>query len=101
MNRQIRRVAVVVLVAFLALLAAPLYWQVLAAPRLANDPRNTRVLIKEYSIERGPIVLADRSEVAPTVPYRQNGDPLELVRRNPEGYQALAQRHKPGITLSG
>ena len=33
MNRQIRRVAVVVLVGFMALLAAPLYWQVLAAPR--------------------------------------------------------------------
>ena len=85
MNRQIRRVAVVVLVAFLALLAAPLYWQVLAAPRLANDPRNTRVLIKEYSIERGPIVLADRSEVATSVRSRQKGDPLEFVRKYPEG----------------
>jgi peptidoglycan glycosyltransferase len=85
MNRQIRRVAVVVLVAFLALLAAPLYWQVLAAPRLANDSRNTRVLIKEYSIERGPIVLADRSEVATSVRSRQKGDPLEFVRKYPEG----------------
>jgi penicillin-binding protein A len=84
-NRQIRRVAVVVLVAFLALLAAPLYWQVLAAPRLANDPRNTRVLIKEYSIERGPIVLADRSEVAASVRSKQKGDPLEFVRKYPEG----------------
>ena len=71
MNRQIRRVAVVVLVAFLALLAAPLYWQVLAADRLANDSRNTRVLIKEYSIERGAIVLADRSEVARSVRSRR------------------------------
>jgi peptidoglycan glycosyltransferase len=85
MNRQIRRVAVVVLVAFLALLAAPLYWQVLAADRLANDPRNTRVLIKEYSIERGPIVLADRKEVATSVRSRQRGDPLEFVRQYPEG----------------
>jgi peptidoglycan glycosyltransferase len=85
LNRQIRRVAVVVLVAFLALLAAPLYWQVLAADRLANDPRNTRVLIKEYSIERGPIVLADRFEVATSVRSRQRGDPLEFVRRYPEG----------------
>jgi peptidoglycan glycosyltransferase len=85
MNRQIRRVAVVVLVAFLALLAAPLYWQVLAAPRLANDSRNTRVLIKEYSIERGPIVLADRTQVAESVRSRQRGDPLEFVRRYPEG----------------
>jgi peptidoglycan glycosyltransferase len=85
MNRQIRRVAVVVLVAFMALLAAPLYWQVLAADRLANDSRNTRVLIKEYSIERGPIVLADRKEVATSVRSRQRGDPLEFVRQYPEG----------------
>jgi peptidoglycan glycosyltransferase len=78
-------VAVVVLVAFLALLAAPLYWQVLAADRLANDPRNTRVLIKEYSIERGAIVLADRTEVARSDRSRQRGDPLEFVRRYPQG----------------
>jgi penicillin-binding protein A len=85
MNRQIRRVAVVVLVAFMALLAAPLYWQVLAADRLANDPRNTRVLIKEYSIERGPIVLADQTEVARSDRSRQRGDPLEFVRHYPQG----------------
>jgi peptidoglycan glycosyltransferase len=85
MNRQIRRVAVVVLVAFMALLAAPLYWQVLAADRLANDPRNTRVLIKEYSIERGPIVLANNFEVARSDRSRQRGDPLEFVRRYPQG----------------
>jgi penicillin-binding protein A len=85
MNRQIRRVAAVILVAFLALLAAPLYWQVLAADRLANDPRNTRVLIKEYSIERGAIVLADRTEVARSDRSRQRGDPLEFVRKYPQG----------------
>jgi peptidoglycan glycosyltransferase len=85
MNRQVRRVAVVVLVAFIALLAAPLYWQVVAADRLANDPRNTRVLIKEYAIERGPIVLADRTTVAESVRSEQRGDPLEFVRRYPRG----------------
>jgi penicillin-binding protein A len=78
-------VAVVVLVAFMALLAAPLYWQVLAADRLANDPRNTRVLIKEYSIERGPIVLANNFEVAQSVRSRKRGDPLEFVRTYPQG----------------
>jgi penicillin-binding protein A len=85
MNRQVRRVAVVILVAFVALLAAPLYWQVVAADRLANDPRNTRVLIKEYSIERGPIVLADRTPVAESVRSRQRADPLEFVRQYPQG----------------
>ena len=57
----------------------------MAAPRLASDSRNTRVLIKEYSIERGPIVLADKFEVATSVRSKQRGDPLEFVRRYPEG----------------
>jgi penicillin-binding protein A len=84
-NGQVRKVAGVVLVAFLLLLAAPFYWQVVAAERLANDPRNTRVLIKEYAIERGPIVLADRTTVAESVRSRDRNDPLEYVRHYPNG----------------
>ena len=85
MNGQVRKVAAVILVAFLMLLAAPFYWQVVAADRLANDSRNTRVLIKEYAIERGPIVLADRTPVAESVRSRDRNDPLEYVRRYPDG----------------
>ena len=85
MNAQVRKVAAVILVAFLLLLAAPFYWQVVAAERLANDPRNTRVLIKEYAIERGPIVLADRTTVAESVRSRDRNDPLEYVRHYPNG----------------
>jgi penicillin-binding protein A len=84
-NGQVRKVAAVILVAFLMLLAAPFYWQVVAADRLANDSRNTRVLIKEYAIERGPIVLADRTQVAESVRARDRSDPLKYVRRYPEG----------------
>jgi len=84
-NGQVRKVAAVILVAFLLLLAAPFYWQVLAADRLANDSRNTRVLIKEYAIERGPIVLADRTQVAESVRSRDRNDALEYVRRYPQG----------------
>jgi penicillin-binding protein A len=84
-NAQVRKVAAVILVAFLLLLAAPFYWQVVAADRLANDSRNTRVLIKEYAIERGPIVLADRTPVAESVRARDRNDPLKFVRRYPEG----------------
>jgi penicillin-binding protein A len=84
-NGQVRKVAAVILVAFLMLLAAPFYWQVVAADRLANDSRNTRVLIKEYAIERGPIVLADRTPVAESVRSRDRNDPLEYVRRYPDG----------------
>ncbi len=82
MNAQVRRVSAVVLVAFLILLAAPLYWQVLAADRLNGDPRNSRVLIKEYSIERGQIVLPDGTPVAKSV---ATDDQLKYERRYPQG----------------
>jgi peptidoglycan glycosyltransferase len=82
MNAQVRRVSAVVLVAFLILLAAPLYWQVLAADRLNGDPRNSRVLIKEYSIERGQIVLPDGTAVAVSKP---TDDQLKYERRYPQG----------------
>ena len=82
MNPQIRRLAVVVLMGFMLLFAAPFYWQVLAADRLNNDPRNGRVLIKEYSIERGQIVLPDGTPVARSIPTK---DALKYERRYPQG----------------
>jgi len=82
MNAQIRRVAVVVMAGFMLLFAAPFYWQVLAADRLNNDPRNGRVLVKEYSIERGQIVLPDGSPVARSIPTK---DALKYERRYPQG----------------
>ena len=82
MNGQIRRVAVVVMAGFMLLFAAPFYWQVLAADRLNNDPRNGRVLVKEYSIERGQIVLPDGSPIARSIPTK---DALKYERRYPQG----------------
>lgn len=82
MNAQIRRVAVVVLSGFVLLFAAPFYWQVVAAGRLNNDPRNGRVLVKEYSIERGQMVLSDGSPVARSKP---TDDALKFERVYPEG----------------
>ncbi|HEX8930430.1 MAG TPA: penicillin-binding protein 2 [Actinomycetota bacterium] len=82
MNRQIRRVAVVVMAGFMLLFAAPFYWQVVAADRLNNDPRNGRVLVKEYSIERGQIVLPDGTPVARSIP---TDDVLKYERRYPQG----------------
>jgi peptidoglycan glycosyltransferase len=82
MNAQIRRVAVVVMVGFMLLFAAPFYWQVLAADRLNNDPRNGRVLAKEYSIERGQIVLPDGSPVARS---KATSDALKYERLYPQG----------------
>jgi penicillin-binding protein A len=82
MNGQIRRVAVVVMAGFMLLFAAPFYWQVLAANRLNNDPRNGRVLVKEYSIERGQMVLPDGAPVARS---RQTDDALKYERVYPQG----------------
>ena len=82
MNRQIRRVAVVMLVLFLLMFSAPLYWQVVASDRLANDPRNARKLYKEYSLERGKMVLADGQPVAVSV---ATPDRLKFQRRYPSG----------------
>jgi peptidoglycan glycosyltransferase len=82
MNAQIRRVAVVVMAGFMLLLAAPFYWQVLAANRLNNDPRNGRVLVKEYSIERGQMVLPDGAPVARS---KSTDDALKYERVYPQG----------------
>ena len=82
MNRQVRRVAAVVLAAFLVLLAAPFYWQVVAADRLTRDPRNARTLIKEYSIQRGKMVLVSGNPVAESVP---SSDKLKFKRVYPQG----------------
>jgi penicillin-binding protein A len=82
MNRQIRRVAVFMLVLFLLMFSAPLYWQVVASDRLANDPRNARKLFKEYSLERGKMVLANGQPVAVSV---ATSDRLKFQRRYPSG----------------
>ena len=82
MNGQIRKLAVLVLVAFLMLFAAPLYWQVIAAPGLVDDPRNVRTLIEEYSIRRGQIVVG-REAVARSV---ETKDQLKYQRRYDPSY---------------
>jgi len=80
-NRQIRRVAAVVLCAFVALLAAPFYWQVVAADRLTDDPRNARTLIKEYSIQRGKMVVSGE----PVAESVATNDKLKYKRVYPQG----------------
>lgn len=67
MNTPLRRVAVVVMVMVVALLANATYVQVFKADSLRADPRNQRVLLDEYSRQRGQIstggqVLASSTE---------------------------------------
>jgi peptidoglycan glycosyltransferase len=82
MNRQIRRVAVFVLALFLLMFSAPFYWQVVEGDKLANDPRNARKLFKEYSLERGKMVLPDGQPVAISV---ATPDALKFQRTYPQG----------------
>ena len=55
MNAPIRRVSMVVIVMIIVLLANATYVQVFKADALKSDPRNNRVLLDEYSRQRGAI----------------------------------------------
>ncbi len=56
MNTPLRRVSMVVVLMVLALLVNATYIQVFRADTLRADPRNERVLLDEYSRERGSIL---------------------------------------------
>jgi peptidoglycan glycosyltransferase len=87
MNRQIRRFSGVMLAVFALLLGNLFYWQVVRAEGLADDQRNTRTLINEYSIERGRMLVGPPENevvVAQSVP---TDDTLKFLRRYPLGRQ--------------
>lgn len=67
MTRQIRRVTIVMLVLFTALFVNLNVLQVVRGDELANHQANRRLLIKEYEIERGPIIVGD-TEIAHSEP---------------------------------
>jgi peptidoglycan glycosyltransferase len=54
-NTPLRRVSIAVMVMVVALLANATYLQVIKADDLRTDPRNSRVLLDEYSRQRGQI----------------------------------------------
>lgn len=82
MNRQIRRVGVVLVALFTALFLQLNYLQVIRADEFANDPRNTRVAVRDFSRPRGQIVAADGTVIAKSVPVE---GPFEMQRQYPEG----------------
>lgn len=61
MSRPIGRVATVVLVLFGALFVNLNAITLLQADDLANHPANRRVIIREYAIERGPIIVGEEA----------------------------------------
>jgi peptidoglycan glycosyltransferase len=67
MNKELKRVSIVVLLMFLSLFLSSTVIQVVAADDLKADGRNARTLYASYSAERGPI-LVDGQEIARSVP---------------------------------
>ncbi len=82
MNRQIRRVGVVLIGLFVLLFLQLNYLQVVHRDALANDPRNTRIAVKDFSKNRGQIVSADGAVLAKSVP---SNDAFERQRQYPTG----------------
>ncbi len=84
MERQVRQLAVALLVLFVVLIAQVSYVQVFAAERLAENPANAkRQLIAEYEVARGSILAADRRTVL-AASRRSAGD-LRFLRRYTAG----------------
>ena len=91
MNRPLRRVAVGILALFALLLLNVNYVQVVKADDYRDDPRNSRVLLRTYERERGPIAVlaADGKRQAVAESERTDG-PLEWLRTYPGGPEYAA-----------
>ncbi|WP_132992657.1 peptidoglycan D,D-transpeptidase FtsI family protein [Gordonia zhaorongruii] len=87
MNRPIQRVAIAAIVLVVALLANATYLQVFKADKLKSDSRNSRVLLDEYSRERGVIVAADGTVLAESVPTDSK---FKYLRKYPTAPRAFA-----------
>ncbi|MGI8775770.1 MAG: peptidoglycan D,D-transpeptidase FtsI family protein [Actinomycetota bacterium] len=82
MQRQIRRVGITLLIAFLAVFAQLNYIQIFAARDIASNPANIRALLREYSIKRGDILTRDGTQIATST---ATNDRLKYLREYPEG----------------
>lgn len=81
MNREIKRVSIVVLCMFLALFVSTSIIQVGVSDSLNADGRNTRTLDDSYQVQRGSILVAGKP-VAESVP---STDAYNYQREYPQG----------------
>ena len=70
MDRQIRRVGIGLVLAFLAVFLQLNYVQIYAAERIAENPANRLQLIREYAIKRGDILTLDGKTIAQSRPQK-------------------------------
>src|SRR6187402_1450159 len=83
MNKPLRRVAVACMLLFGLLLVSANVQQFVLAESRRSNPSNRRVLLAEYSRERGPILVAGEPDpVASSVP---TDDELKYLRTYPDG----------------
>lgn len=83
MNKQIRAVGFAILILFGAVFVNLSWLQLVRADSLANHPSNTRLLLKEYALERGAISSDDGKTLAISEPTPDAA--LKSLRRYPEG----------------
>ncbi len=85
MNRQIRQLAVGLMVLYVVLFGALNFWQVDRTEELASEPGNTRALIKQFDTPRGPIVTADGVVVAQSIERPDREADVRFQRVYPTG----------------
>lgn len=83
MNLALRRAAYALFGAFIVLVGAIVYIQVVEGPDYRDDPRNARVAASRTGRERGPILTADQKVLAISTP--SSSDPKLFERSYPEG----------------
>ncbi len=81
MNREIKRVSIVVLCMFLALFVSTSVIQVGVTDTLNADARNSRTLYDSYQVQRGSILVAGQP-IAQSVPSK---DAYNYQRQYPQG----------------
>jgi len=110
MIRQINRVTGILMLLVLALIVNVSYIQVFQAKHLRSEPGNQRVLLNEYSRQRGAILVGSKS-----IAFSQaTNDALKYLRKYPEGskyasvtgfysqvYGATALEHTENDILAG
>lgn len=81
MNGPLRRVAMFCALLLVVLMVGANWVQVVTADELRNKPGNRRLLVQEYSRERGPILVAGQ----PIASSQPTTDELKYLRRYADG----------------
>jgi len=86
MMRQVNRVTGILMLLVLALVLNVSYIQVFQAKDLRSEPGNQRVLLNEYSRQRGAILVGSKSIAF----SQETNDALKYLRKYPEGSEYAA-----------